>query len=271
MKFRSMFAGVVAAMALSACSHVSTLQPAQSFSQQLGKQYTALSVNDGRSSYNWDRSQYFAKKGERAKARIDVQPEDPASWNVPREYRPELNNAYDMLQIALVPDKKKVYKPLPAADAQAYFDCWVEQAHKRWVPTSRENDCRANFYEAFCRMYNGKCSSAIDSDHIFRLYFGLNESQVKGKDQNVITKAAATFKKSGKEIIVAGHSDRVGNPAANLKLSKARAEGVRARLIAAGVPAYKITVKYFGEQLPLIATRDNTPNANNRRVLIVVR
>lgn len=271
MKFHSILAGVFASVALMACSHMPSLAPAQSFSQQLGKQYTQLSVNDEKSSYRWLNTEYFAKKGDRASQRIDVQPEDPATWNVPREYRPELKNAYDMLQIALVPDQKKVLKPIPAADAQAYFDCWVEQAHKKWTPTARENDCRANFYAAFCRMYNGKCSAAIDSDHIFRLYFDTNQSAVRSKDYKAITKAIATFKKGGSEVIVAGHADRVGNPEANLRLSRARAEAVRARLVAGGVPASKITVKYFGEKMPLISTGDNTPNANNRRVLVVVR
>ena len=271
MKFRSLVTGIVASAALLACSHLPSLQPAQSFSQQLSKQYEHLSVNDQHSSYKWLKTGYFARKSQRAGQRIDVQPEDPATWNVPREYRPELKNAYDMLQIALVPDQKKVLKPIQAADAQAYFDCWVEQAHQKWVPTARENDCRANFYTAFCRMYNGKCSAAIDSDHIFRFYFDTNQSTVRRQDYSSVTKAIATFKKGASEVIVAGHADRVGNPVANMRLSRARAEAVRARLVAGGIPSSKITVKYFGEKLPLVPTGDNQASASNRRVLVVVR
>src|SRR4051812_12744911 len=118
MKFSPVFAGILTAFALIACSTMSSLQPSPVFSNELAKQYKGLSVNNTPSGYKWSKDEYFAKKGQRAANGIDVQPERPTSWNIPREYRPELKNAYDMLQIALVPDRKKVLKPTAAADAQ---------------------------------------------------------------------------------------------------------------------------------------------------------
>jgi hypothetical protein len=197
MQFRVIFTSMIAAAALMGCAGMTDLQPSPRFSNELGKQYTNLSIDNEVSGYKGLKTEYFAKKGQRALAGIDVQPEQPSTWNVPHEYRPELKNAYDMLQIALVPDRKKVEKPVAAADAQAYFDCWIEQAHKHWVPDSHENDCRAAFYEAFCRMYNGKCSAAIDSDHIFRIYFNTGKSDVGDKGREVISKVAAAFDKGG--------------------------------------------------------------------------
>jgi outer membrane protein OmpA-like peptidoglycan-associated protein len=270
MKIKVIFASVVAALILAACADTQGLHSRQ-FSQELGKQYTQLSVGDEVSNYKWLNTEHFAKKGERATAGIDIQPEQPSTWNVPREYRPELKNAYDMLQIALVPDRKKVETPIAAADAQAYFDCWTEQAHKHWVPNAYENDCRAAFYEAFCRMYHGKCSSAINSDHIFRIYFETGKSIVDEKGRDVISKVSGTFDKGGKEVIVAGHADSVGENVANMKLSMERANAVKARLVLAGIPASHITVKAFGERMLLVPTGKGVPNASNRRVLIVVR
>jgi OmpA-OmpF porin, OOP family len=271
MKMRLIVASICALLAVTACSHFDPipLQGAPSFQEQLGKQYTALSVNDEPSSIEFLNQEYFAKKGERATAGVDVQPEDPVTWNVPREYRPEMNNAYDMLQIALVPDAKKVTAPIAAADAQAFFDCWVDQVHKQW-PKANASQCRAAFYEAFCRMYGNDCKSIL-SDDIFRVYFDTNKYDVKTEGYNAVAQAAVEFGKKGKEVIIAGHADRVGSNDYNMALSKARADSVRQALIKAGVPNAVIVEKYFGESLPVVPTADNIPNANNRRVLIVVR
>jgi outer membrane protein OmpA-like peptidoglycan-associated protein len=271
MQFRVIFTSFVAAVALMGCADMATVKPSPRFSNELGKQYTSLSIDNTASAYKGMKTEYFTKKGQQAYAGVDVQPEDPTTWNVPTEYRPELKNAYDMLQIALVPDRKKVEKPVAAADAQAYFDCWIDQAHQHWVPNSHENDCRAAYYAAFCHMYNGKCSAAIDSDHIFRIYFNMGKNEVDEKGREQISKVAATFNKGGNEVIVAGHADKVGNSSANMALSKARAYAVRDKLILAGIPAKRITVKAFGENMPLVPTAKDVPNASNRRVLIVVR
>jgi outer membrane protein OmpA-like peptidoglycan-associated protein len=270
MKIRSLAVLLLAVIGLVACADMNTLQ-SRKFSRELGKQYSQISVNDEVSDYKWSDKEHFSKKSERAYKMVDVQPEQPTNWNVPHEYRPELKNAYDMLQIALIPDRKKVEKPLAAADAQVYFDCWVEQSHKHWVPNAHENDCRAAFYESFCRMYNGKCTSAIGRDHIFRLYFSAHQSIITPKGETVIDKIITTYHNGGKEIIVAGHSDRVGTPAEALKISFARANAVKAKLVFAGIPERKITVKAFGDRLLLVPTPKNTPNASNRRVLVVVR
>lgn len=271
MKFYFALAVILSALLVTACGGMSSLQPSPNFSHQLSRQYQQLSVDNTRSSYKWGNSPYFTLKSQRASQRVDVQPENPKNWNVPREYRTELNNAYDMLQIALVPNKKKVLNPVPAANAQAYFDCWVEQAHKQWTPTSRTNDCRTNFYSSFCKMYNGRCSTAIDNNHIFRLYYAAGQTGLDSKHMKIAKQIAKTYKKGGNEIIVAGHTDRVGNPDTNFKTSLIRANNVMVALRNYGVPESHITVKAFGDKKPLVPTPHNVPNADNRRVLILIR
>lgn len=65
---------------------------------------------------------------------------------------------------------------------------------------------------------------------------------------------------------VGGHTDNVGSEAANLRLSQARAEAVRAYLVGKGVPEGRVTARGYGESEP---TADNTTpsgRAANRRV-----
>jgi outer membrane protein OmpA-like peptidoglycan-associated protein len=70
-------------------------------------------------------------------------------------------------------------------------------------------------------------------------------------------------------IHVIGHTDTVGTEAANLDLGRLRAAAVEDALARLGVPAQKIDSTSVGEAAPqAVKTRDETPNAKNRRVEI---
>lgn len=73
------------------------------------------------------------------------------------------------------------------------------------------------------------------------------------------------------EIMVIGHTDRVGSLAANDALSAKRAEAVRELLIGEGIPAEKLEVAGRGEREPLVPTADEVDEPRNRRVEINVR
>ncbi len=73
------------------------------------------------------------------------------------------------------------------------------------------------------------------------------------------------------EVIVIGHTDRVGSVEANDKLSLLRAQAVGDLLVAAGVDRSLITVLGRGERAPLVPTADEVAEARNRRVEIKVR
>lgn len=73
------------------------------------------------------------------------------------------------------------------------------------------------------------------------------------------------------EVIVTGHTDRVGSLEANDKLSLVRAEAVREILIAAGVARDAITVIGRGEREPEVPTEDEVAEPRNRRVEIKLR
>lgn len=70
-------------------------------------------------------------------------------------------------------------------------------------------------------------------------------------------------------VFIAGHADRVGPAAANLELSRRRAEKVSAYLRSRGLVA-PITVELFGETRPLIETADGVAEPQNRRVELYV-
>ncbi|MDP3858155.1 MAG: OmpA family protein [Stagnimonas sp.] len=73
------------------------------------------------------------------------------------------------------------------------------------------------------------------------------------------------------ELVVIGHTDRVGALEYNDQLGLARARVVRAALIAMGIDAARISLSSRGEREPRIATGDEVAEPGNRRVELSVR
>jgi hypothetical protein len=101
--------------------------------------------------------------------------------------------------------------------------------------------------------------------------FDFGSSEIDPAGQAVIDEVAVELQKIGEvSIVVAGHTDRVGSQTYNVALSRRRAEAVRSRLIAAGVPERLIVVRALGEEQPAIPTENGVREAVNRRVEIVI-
>lgn len=73
-----------------------------------------------------------------------------------------------------------------------------------------------------------------------------------------------------RKIVVEGHTDNIGSPEYNLKLSKERAQAVANYLIAKGIPKEKIAVIGYGKSKPLYPNDTEEHRAKNRRVEIKV-
>lgn len=75
----------------------------------------------------------------------------------------------------------------------------------------------------------------------------------------------------GGEMVVVGHTDRVGAPPANDALSLQRAQVVRELLIAQGFKPELIEAVGRGEREPVVPTEPNVDEPRNRRAEIIVR
>jgi OmpA-OmpF porin, OOP family len=73
------------------------------------------------------------------------------------------------------------------------------------------------------------------------------------------------------DIVVIGHTDRVGSTHYNDGLSLQRAERVRGELVRLGIPKVRIRLAGRGEREPLVSTDDEISEPRNRRVEINVR
>lgn len=106
----------------------------------------------------------------------------------------------------------------------------------------------------------------------YLLYFREGSNELTAESQAAFAQMKAEIlARSAPEIMVIGHTDRVGSVQANDALSQQRAAAVRTLLIEAGIPADKLEVAGRGEREPLVATADEVQEARNRRVEINVR
>ena len=72
------------------------------------------------------------------------------------------------------------------------------------------------------------------------------------------------------KIKIGGYTDNVGEPAANQKLSEARAQRVMTELITLGINALRLDAEGYGEQHPVADNTTSEGRARNRRIAVRV-
>ena len=106
----------------------------------------------------------------------------------------------------------------------------------------------------------------------FTIQFQPNGSQLApGADAIILQISQALAQLPAAEVIITGHTDRVGTVESNDRLSLQRAEAVRELLVGAGLARASIGVAGRGEREPLVATADEVAEPRNRRVEIKIR
>lgn len=106
----------------------------------------------------------------------------------------------------------------------------------------------------------------------FTVQFESNGNRLAAGGEAVLTEMrTALAVLPAAEVVITGHTDRVGSVEANDRLSLARAEAVRDILAAAGVPRSAMSVAGRGEREPVVPTADEVAEARNRRVEIKIR
>jgi outer membrane protein OmpA-like peptidoglycan-associated protein len=86
-------------------------------------------------------------------------------------------------------------------------------------------------------------------------------------DKTMVAIAAIINDYPGFQVQVDGHTDNVGNPEANKKLSQERAEAVVKYLVEKkAVDAKRLSAKGFGDSQPIASNKTKKGQAKNRRV-----
>jgi len=106
----------------------------------------------------------------------------------------------------------------------------------------------------------------------FFLYFLADTDEFAPESKTLVAQIFAEIaRRPAPEIVIIGHTDRVGTVVYNDALSLRRAERCRDELIKLGIPKVRISVAGRGEREPEVPTADEVPEPRNRRVEISVR
>lgn len=106
----------------------------------------------------------------------------------------------------------------------------------------------------------------------FTLYFMPGGSELTQESQAILAEVLAlAAARPGGEVVIIGHTDRVGTVESNDALSLQRARAVRELVIGRGFPAARVDAVGRGEREPVVPTADEVDEPKNRRAEVVVR
>lgn len=108
-----------------------------------------------------------------------------------------------------------------------------------------------------------------DFNRNYQVFFNHDSSVVTSEAKEVIGSVYTTSTTLEDTLVqLTGHADRSGPAAYNMELSRNRAASVQQELARLGIKANTVTVRWRGEEQPLISTKDGVREPQNRRVEI---
>jgi len=128
--------------------------------------------------------------------------------------------------------------------------------------------------------YDEEAVSALNSGKkliLQNILFDYNKARLRGSSERELDKLANfLLNNESIKLTISGHTDAIGDPGYNLRLSRARAESVQNYLISRGVSKNRLKAIGFGQSMPIAKNVDGNGDDNpigrqlNRRIEISV-
>lgn len=106
----------------------------------------------------------------------------------------------------------------------------------------------------------------VVKDAISNLEFDLGKSTIRAKSHATLNRVAALLVEKNFSLKLAGHTDNTGSRELNMRLSKERAEAVKAHLVDQGANASRIEATGYGPDQPIASNKNAAGRQQNRRV-----
>jgi peptidoglycan-associated lipoprotein len=104
-----------------------------------------------------------------------------------------------------------------------------------------------------------------------RVFYAFDSSSLTSEGRATLDKQAAWLKKYGQtKVQVEGHCDERGTREYNLALGERRALAAKNYLVAAGIPANRVSTISYGKERPAVVGTSESAYSQNRRAVTVV-
>ena len=117
-----------------------------------------------------------------------------------------------------------------------------------------------------------KLLDELNKNGFIALYinFDTGKWDLKSDGQAAVREIVAALKSApALKVAIEGHTDNVGQAAANKSLSEKRAQSVMAAIVAGGIDAKRLSAAGFGQERPVADNRSEEGRSKNRRVELV--
>lgn len=231
---------------------------------------------------------HFSRKGLAAARGDMVMPEPISDWNLLAGHAEELIVARARMVDVFARGAREI-QPQLAAQAQAKFDCWIEEQEENFQ-SGNISTCKTQFFDALTQLESSIPAApppapapepvAFVDDGLgidpsqplavenakYIVFFDFNQSSLNAGANSILDAAAEEAKSRNLNAVnVVGYTDTSGSRSYNQTLSLKRAEAVRSGLAQRGVNTSIINTQNRGENDLLVETADGVREPANRR------
>jgi OOP family OmpA-OmpF porin len=250
--------------------------PAGAFGAALQQEYIAIAQIE-LDEYDFEHADTFALKAIAAANGEDVQPEDPGDWTLSRDLAGQFYAARGQLLLAL-DNNGRTAAPGDAAQAQAMFDCWIQEQELANEGHQPEDiaACREAFEAALARVQEAIAEPEPMAEapppapeppaRDYLVYFDFDKTDIRTDAASILDRVAEAVVELGSgEVSLTGFTDTAGPEAYNQTLSIQRADSVRDYLEGLGLTV-TMSTGGRGEHDLRVPTPDGVEEQENRRV-----
>jgi OOP family OmpA-OmpF porin len=250
--------------------------PAGAFGAALQQEYIAIAQIE-LDEYDFEHADTFALKAIAAANGEDVQPEDPGDWTLSRDLAGQFYAARGQLLLAL-DNNGRTAAPGDAAQAQAMFDCWIQEQELANEGHQPEDiaACREAFEAALARVQEAIAEPEPMAEapppapeppaRDYLVYFDFDKTDIRTDAASILDRVAEAVVELGSgEVSLTGYTDTAGPDEYNQTLSVKRAVSVRAYLEGLGLTV-TMSTSGKGEHDLRVPTPDGVEEQENRRV-----
>lgn len=178
-----------------------------------------------------------------------------------------LNTGFDAKAWTEVNARMHLYSR-PTPEGEVNFGLWIQDGGMtHWLVLFPVADARAPARQDELSMRLANFGRAP-----VYILFDTGKAELKADGLAAVQQIVALLKAAPDwKLSIEGHTDNVGQPADNLKLSQARAEAVMKAVVAQGIDARRLSAAGRGQAQPVADNASESGRAKNRRVELVKR